>query len=383
MIMSGSLAEWSVEDLLHLVRITQKTTSIRLVGDSHSGVVHLSRGAIVAVEVEPSTGDAGDDFSRAVDGIRALTSQTEGTFEFRPAQRADDADGFEVEHILAAVQKDLRREQRLAGLGVGEGQPLALSGQPAGPVTFQIQAWQLLAPLVPVFSLGELERRFGRGRAVATVLMLDALGILERPEDTSSTDSFRPLPDEQAQEDPTPGDSTPEDPTRDEPVSEEPTPEGPPAGDQVSEQPVSGDAVPEDQAVEGTDDDRSPVGHRPEERDAAAAFEDHAEPAASTEQDEPVASRDETDHAEAGERPAIRPQEGPMAALIPIIDPADSLGAHYVEIFDHQATTAQAAPVAAHGGRSDMTLVSGVLTDIRSRFRSGPSHLEGADEADE
>jgi hypothetical protein len=317
MIMSGSLAEWSVEDLLHLVRITQKTTSIRLIGASRRGAVHLSHGAIVAVEVDPSPGDAGDDFSRAVDGIRAFTGLVEGTFEFCSPDFVDSGARFDIEHILAAVAKDIRREQRLQDLGISNDQPLGLTDRPAGPVAFQVQAWQLLAPLVPAFSLDHLDARFGRGRAVATVLMLDALGVLER----------RPLTDE-----PDVADGLPVEVTGGAMTAPPPEPS------EISGGEAETAAPPESPSVE-----EAPMPYAQVER-----FPDD---------------------------PHIG--EPPRAALVPLGDAGDTLGAHYVEIFDHPSRPASGTP------DGDLTLVSGVLNDIRSRFRTGPSQIDAGFPADE
>ena len=322
MIMSGSLAEWSVEDLLHLVRITQKTTSIRLIGATTSGAVHLSEGTIAAVEVDPFPGDAGDEFSRVVDGIRALIEQTEGTFEFCPPDFVDTGARFDIEDVLAAVAKDIRREQRLGDLGITGDQPLALTNSPSGPVTFQVQAWQLLAPLVPTFSLDELDARFGRGRAVATVLILDSLGVLQRRPGI-------PWPESTGGE-------------RVDEVARDTAAPSPPAPGALAE---------EAEAVELLDSNDGEEEAEMQPFTPTVVFGD-----------------------DSGVGPVL---EAPRAALVPLMDGGDTLGAHYVEVFDHPSRPGSASP------DGDLTLVSGVLNDIRSRFRTGPSQIDAGFHAED
>lgn len=334
MIMSGSLAEWSVEDLLHLVRITEKTTSISLVGATRTGVIHLRDGAMVGVAVDPSSGDAGDDFSRAVDGIRALTELGEGSFEFGPLQLPEGGPAFDIDDLLAAVHKDVAREERVRALGITDEQPLALSELPSSAVTFQVQAWQLLAPLVPSFRLRDLDRRFGRGRAVATVLMLEALGVLDRGGAAGSGNGLVPSPLTVPQA-------------------------GPP-----------GTPLPSPLAAGA--DGRVPSGGGVESME-----EDLPEP-------EVLRSGESGDPRGMASGPPVSDSQAtaPPPASLPrrptVVDPGETLGAHYVEVFDDPAG---AGIVPAEGGPT-LTLVPDVLDDLRSRFRTGPSRIDSAIEGE-
>jgi hypothetical protein len=179
--MAGRLGEWSVEDLLQIAKITQKTTSIELIGEDRSGVIYLRDGGVVNAELLGVDQPAGDRFSRVVEVIIALTGIEVGSFQFgtREVPFIEERP-VDINAVFAALEKDLAREKRLVDLGVTGLEGLGVARHIAEPLTLKPAVWQLLADLIEPFSLAGLERRVGRRKAVAMVLTLEAIGVLSR-----------------------------------------------------------------------------------------------------------------------------------------------------------------------------------------------------------
>jgi len=316
--MSGSLGEWSVEDLLQIAKITHKSASIDLVGERFAGAVYLRDGAVVDAEVfgQPATG--GDRFSRIVEAIGRLVGIEDGTFEFgtrdlpRPPERP-----IETKAIFAAIEKDLFREKRLTDLGVSSGEGLALNRHIGDQLSLKPAAWQLIADLVEPFSIDALEARVGRRKAVATILTLEALGVLKRNAEilagdwtdqapVINDDGWADIADEDSRIDPAPDE----------------------AGDDADDPNVEG--------VQDSDSTDQEAGWGTESSAEWPVVEQHSEP---DEVDDPVTSED---------------------ALISS-EPV-------VEIFGIGPMHEVVAP-------SDTTLVTGVLGDMKSRFRVNRRHV--------
>lgn len=178
--MSGSLGEWSIEDLLQIARITHKTTCIEVKGPTSSGAIFLRDGAVVDAVVHGMVVAGGSRFSQVIEAIERLSAIEDGAFEFVARPMPEIADHpIEVPAVTAAMEKDAIREKRLTDLGVDPLDGLVIGRHIDGALSVKPAVWQLLADLVEPFSLESLQRRMGRRKAVATLLTLDALGVLE------------------------------------------------------------------------------------------------------------------------------------------------------------------------------------------------------------
>lgn len=303
MIMSGRLGEWSIEDLLQIARITHKTTSIEVIGERQSGVIFLRSGAIVDAHIDGKTPPGGSRFSQVVEAIERLSALEDGSFQFGTREVPFHEDRpIEVSAVTAAMEKDAVREKRLAELGMGPAEVITVARHVDGPLNIKPAVWQLVADLVEPFSLVSLEQRMGRRKAVATLLTLEAMGVLARDH----------RPDAEIV---VPGGGT--------------APTMPPlAADQ--------------QGAKGVDEGEPiPVG----------------------------ASSDEI---------VESPWEGPVPD--PVSEP-HSGQEPIVEIFG--MTPAHDEPMHEVVAPTDTILVSDVLGDMRSRFRSRPMHYEPDDDEDE
>jgi len=147
-IMSGSLGEWSIEDLLQIARITHKTTCIEVEGRPRvSGAIFLREGAVVDAIVDGAPRGGGSRFSQVVEAIEALASIEDGTFEFSSRSTSDIADRpIEVPAITAAMEKDALREKRLTDLGIDQREGLSIGRHIDGAMSIKPAVWPPPAP---------------------------------------------------------------------------------------------------------------------------------------------------------------------------------------------------------------------------------------------
>jgi hypothetical protein len=327
--MSGSLGEWSIEDLLQIARITHKTTCVEIRGPQVSGAIFLRDGAVVDALVDDGLRGGGSRFSQVVEAIEVLSATEDGSFEFSSRSAPEVSDRpIEVPAITAAMEKDTLREKRLADLGVDNLESLAIGRHIEGPMSIKPAVWQLLADLVDSFSLEMLQARMGRRKAVATLLTLDALGVLER-----HGEALVPVG-------PTDRESSP--------------PERAPAPEMSSE-------PGEDEEVE--DVLFEPLAFEdPSATDPPSAFDEtqteESPPPLPDDQDSWISSSAEPPDAAAQEGSAADPDE----PIVEIFEPIDDPDGDHVEdeppMDMHEVVTP-----------SETTLVSDVLGDMRSRFR--------------
>lgn len=312
--MAGRLGEWTVEDLLQIAKVTQKTTSIELIGEECSGVIYLREGSIVHAEIVGRPVPAGERFSQVVEIVVALAGIEEGTFEFGSRDVPDsDERPIDVKAVFAAVEKDMAREKRITDLGISPGEGLGAARHVTESLVLKPAVWQLLSDLIEPFTLADLERRVGRRRAVAMVLALEAVGVLARDVPISETaDALAPDPEPQ------------------QPVSD-PAP--------VVEAPPVDDSPIEEQFTEAVSDGRSPI----EETETPSA----------TPTDVPVTEE---------EHPTVTWDSEP----VPLPPEEAYSGEPIVEIFGMETPVMHEVVTP-----SETTLVSDVLGDLRSRFRSG------------
>jgi hypothetical protein len=173
--------------------------------------------------------------------------------------------------------------------------------------------WQLLADLVDAFSLETLQARMGRRKAVATLLTLDALGVLDRRDEAAASPPAPP-----PVEGPTMEISTPEEP------------QGPPLESEAPEDVLFEPEIFESGGFAG------PTPLLPDDQNPWIA--------------EPPGVSD-------GEPPAAEERSSPEERSVEIFEPLDG---------DSQAPPSPMHEVVTP---SETTLVSDVLGDMRSRFR--------------
>lgn len=180
--LSGSLSDWPVADLLNMLKVTNKTASLHVRGP-RSGTVHFTSGRVSGAAIAGDAVVEGEIGSRvaAVDALFVLSGLDDGTFELVP-YAGPDGDGWEIEDLLADMDRLRELESDVAEAGITSGR-LMLKDEIPAPVTVAEEDWWALASLVSVLSLHQLEQVFGRARAVRLLHTLWRMGVLHVIED--------------------------------------------------------------------------------------------------------------------------------------------------------------------------------------------------------
>lgn len=203
--LSGTLSDWTVADLLNVMKVTGKTASLHVHG-RRDGVVHFSAGRVVGATLDGDPVPTGEFESRAVasDTLYVLSGFDQGTFEVGPFE-GEAADGWEVDTLLADMQQLDGLEADLVGAGMREAL-LMLRDEISEPVTIQVEDWWALASLVSALSFEQLEEVFGRGRAIRLLHALWRMDIVEAVEQDSPNGEETSTP---AEEEPVAADTPP------------------------------------------------------------------------------------------------------------------------------------------------------------------------------
>ena len=195
MLLSGSLSNWSVSDLLQIMRVTAKTATLRVDG-SRPGVIHFGDGRIVGAGLagQRVPRNAEEALRATVDALHVLTSSTDGAFlvaepDFDPALH-----GWDVAEVMLEVDRLRQMEHEVTSQGVGEGTLLRLASEVATPVTFHSEEWAALCALVPAFSLASLQEAFGNSRALQFLSALLGRGLTVPAPDTQVEVAIDTLP---------------------------------------------------------------------------------------------------------------------------------------------------------------------------------------------
>ncbi|CAN5827777.1 hypothetical protein BH23ACT5_BH23ACT5_16990 [soil metagenome] len=176
--LTGTLADWTIVDLLAMLKVTKKTGTLRIKGD-RSGHIHFVEGRVAAANVEGPIVLDGDGGHRtgAIDTLFLLSSFTEGQFELGDYE-GPESDGWDVDDLMA----DMGRLQELEGDVAEAGlttQALILTDSIPSAITVAPDDWWAIASLVSVLSLEQLEEVFGRARAIRMLHTLWRLGVTE------------------------------------------------------------------------------------------------------------------------------------------------------------------------------------------------------------
>ncbi|HYJ23559.1 MAG TPA: DUF4388 domain-containing protein, partial [Acidimicrobiia bacterium] len=176
--LSGQLSDWSINDLLQIMQVTKKTGSLDIEGQRR-GRVHFREGRVTGAELTGLEGaHAGSDRAGVADILYVLSSVAEGTFSVGAAD-GPDAKGWTVEEVLVDVEALQILEGEVAETGLFEANGVKLIHEIADPLTVDPGDWQTFVNLVPAFSFGALESRYGRGTAVRMFHTLNRMGLAE------------------------------------------------------------------------------------------------------------------------------------------------------------------------------------------------------------
>lgn len=176
--LSGQLSDWSMNDLLQIMQVTNKTGSLDIEGERR-GRVHFREGRVTGAELTGIDGaHSGSDRDGVADILYVLASVAEGSFSVGAAD-GPDAKGWTVEEVLSDVEALQTLESEVSDSGLFEANGVKLIHEVGEAVTLAPGEWQTFVNLVPTFSFGALEARYGRGTAVRMFHTLNRLGLAE------------------------------------------------------------------------------------------------------------------------------------------------------------------------------------------------------------
>jgi hypothetical protein len=183
MMLSGNLSNWSVPDLIQIMRVTGKTASLRIDG-ARSGVIHFREGDIAGADLggRGTPSDPDSAWQAMVDAVFVLQAQTEGSFFVGEPQIGGSGPTWGVAEVLSEVERLAHLEQEIHRMGVGDSTPMRLAGSGGSSVTLSADDWGAVAALTRTFSLRALEQSMGRTRALQVLIALVSRGLIERAE---------------------------------------------------------------------------------------------------------------------------------------------------------------------------------------------------------
>lgn len=178
MILSGQLGEWSVADLIQILRITEKTASLTIEGTRRRGTLHFRGGKIVGAELVPGAHTKAP-FELAVETVYVFRTMQSGSFSITHDAVPPSDHSFEVPDVLEAAAALFTDEDELVESGLLTARALRLTAEIDSAVTITPEDWPALVTGFGRFTFSEMEARVGRSPAVAVVALFRKLGVLE------------------------------------------------------------------------------------------------------------------------------------------------------------------------------------------------------------
>jgi len=176
--LSGQLSDWSINDLLQIMQVTNKTGSLDIDGQRR-GRVHFRDGRVTGAELTGDKGTySGSDRAGVADILYVLSTVEEGSFSVGAAD-GPDAKGWTVEEVLLDVEALQSLEGEVIEAGLFEANGVTLVRTIENPVTIEPEDWHAFVSLVPSFSFANLEQSYGRGTAVRVFHTLHRLELAE------------------------------------------------------------------------------------------------------------------------------------------------------------------------------------------------------------
>lgn len=184
MILNGHLDDWTVEDLLQIMRITAKTGSLHIVS-APSAAIHFKDGRVCGIDLVHShdlaEADPGVATNVMAERLRMILPLRTGTFDIGDLTRTSD-NAVEVPDLLEAVEKLVALERAALGDDVSEDTALKLRLR-LDPVTLEPDTWLAIVDLVGTFSLERLMAKVGRSEAVQLLALLRREDLFERTDE--------------------------------------------------------------------------------------------------------------------------------------------------------------------------------------------------------
>lgn len=176
--LSGQLSDWSINDLLQIMQVTNKTGSLDIEGERR-GRVHFRDGRVTGAELSGAKGSyLGSDRAAVADILYVLSTLETGSFAVGAAD-GPDVKGWPVEEVLTEVDALRSLEGEVVDAGLFEATGVRLVEEIPDSVTISPEDWHVMVTLVRPFTFSHLEAAYGRGTAVRIFHTLHRLGLAQ------------------------------------------------------------------------------------------------------------------------------------------------------------------------------------------------------------
>ena len=197
--LSGQLSDWTINDLLQIMQVTQKTGSLDIEGEVH-GRIHFRDGWVTGADLSREKEIyPGSDRGSVADILYVLSNMTEGSFSVGPAD-GPETPGWTVEDVLADVEALRSLEAEIVDAGLFEATGIGFVKEIEQPITIDPKDWSILMSQVRPFIFSHLEVKLGRGGAVRVFHALHRLGLAETMQGEDESEWLDRLAEELAPE---------------------------------------------------------------------------------------------------------------------------------------------------------------------------------------
>lgn len=242
--LSGQLADWSINDLLQIMQVTDRTGSLDIAGDRR-GRIHFRDGMVTGAElIGARETNVANDRGGAADIVYVLSTLETGSFSVGAAD-GPDTSGWSVEDILADVDALKSLEGEVIDAGLFQAAGIRFGSEIEEPITISPDHWAILVSVMPPFTFDDLETKMGRVGAVRVLHTLHRLGVADVITEEDESDWLDRVADDVA-------------PVSDDPIWLEDVPEETKGKAGASAEETSASEAPAEKALVAAADDAAP-----------------------------------------------------------------------------------------------------------------------------
>ena len=242
--LSGQLADWSINDLLQIMQVTDRTGSLDIAGDRR-GRIHFRDGMVTGAElIGARETNVATDRGGAADIVYVLSTLETGSFSVGAAD-GPDTSGWSVEDILADVDALKSLEGEVIDAGLFQAAGIRFGSEIEEPITISPDHWAILVSVMPPFTFDDLETKMGRVGAVRVLHTLHRLGVADVITEEDESDWLDRVADDVA-------------PVSDDPIWLEDVPEETKGKAGASAEETSASEAPAEKALVAAADDAAP-----------------------------------------------------------------------------------------------------------------------------
>ena len=176
--LSGQLTDWSINDLLQIMQVTDRTGSLDIAGNRR-GRIHFRDGMVTGAElIGARETNVANDRGGVADIVYVLSTLETGSFSVGAAD-GPETSGWSVEDILADVDALKSLEGEVIDAGLLQAAGIRFGSEIGEPITISPDDWAILVSVMQPFTFDDLEAKMGRVGAVRVLHTLHRLGVAD------------------------------------------------------------------------------------------------------------------------------------------------------------------------------------------------------------